>query len=271
MACYLYKNFTREMLLSDMAFYSGPCSGEEMPDFRLRTTSGDFISKSDFLGRRPLLLVFASVTDGMNSVTIPLLKDLFNGFQKDIEFASLYVREAHPGRRFPQPGSFEQKASHAQTFRQLFQIPWTVAIDNLSGDLHRALDPKTNALYIMNTDGKVAFRSLWTYDVNALRNAIRQVACNPRAVLRENGERILPLLAGIGGMGDALGIAGDGAARDFLLAAPPAFVASRAADVFHRMRPLCRGILGVSTVVLGLSMFLYGTLRITRRNGGKSR
>ncbi len=33
-----------------------------MPDFELATTDGDRVSKNDFVGERPLLLVFSSVT-----------------------------------------------------------------------------------------------------------------------------------------------------------------------------------------------------------------
>ncbi len=59
---YRYPHFKREYLMADMAFEGGPSPGQPMPDFDLPTTEGDRLRKSDFDGRRPLLLTFASVT-----------------------------------------------------------------------------------------------------------------------------------------------------------------------------------------------------------------
>ena len=75
----------------------------------------------------------------------PALKRLSADFGDRLAFATLYVREAHPGDRYPQPDSFEQKLEHARVYQERDQIPWPVAVDNVEGDLHRALTPKPNA------------------------------------------------------------------------------------------------------------------------------
>lgn len=59
---YRYAHFTRERLMEDMAFTGGPPPGQPMPDFDLPTTDGGRVRKSDFVGQRPLLLTFASIT-----------------------------------------------------------------------------------------------------------------------------------------------------------------------------------------------------------------
>ncbi|MDQ4105629.1 MAG: hypothetical protein M3157_00430 [Actinomycetota bacterium] len=59
---YRYPHFKRQLLAEDLAFEQGPSPGEPMPDFELSTTDGGRVSKSDFVGERPLLLVFSSYT-----------------------------------------------------------------------------------------------------------------------------------------------------------------------------------------------------------------
>ncbi len=59
---YRYPHFKRELLADDSAFEWGPSPGELIPDFELSTTDGGRVGKSDFVGERPLLLVFSSYT-----------------------------------------------------------------------------------------------------------------------------------------------------------------------------------------------------------------
>lgn len=54
-------------------------------------------------------------------------------------YPTLYVREAQPGGRFPQPDTSDQKPANAITFKEREGIPWPVAVDNLSGDFHQLL------------------------------------------------------------------------------------------------------------------------------------
>lgn len=59
---YRYPHFTRQLLREHLAFRGGPRPGEPMPDFDLPTPEGDRIRKSDFVGKKPLLLTFGSAT-----------------------------------------------------------------------------------------------------------------------------------------------------------------------------------------------------------------
>ena len=59
---YRYRHFTRDLLEEDVSFSSAAAPGRQLPDFDLVSTDGARIRKSDFVGRRPLLLTFGSVT-----------------------------------------------------------------------------------------------------------------------------------------------------------------------------------------------------------------
>ncbi len=59
---YRYHHFERSLLMDDLTFTGGPQPGQPMPDFDLPTIDGARVRKEDFVGQRPLLLTFASVT-----------------------------------------------------------------------------------------------------------------------------------------------------------------------------------------------------------------
>src|SRR5919198_4979288 len=99
----------------------------------------------------------------------PALKELYREFGDRVAFLTVYVREAHPGERYPQPDTFEQKLNHAIDYKERDQIPWTVAVDDIDGSFHQALDPKPNAAFFVDASGRIAFRSLWSNDEAGLR------------------------------------------------------------------------------------------------------
>jgi hypothetical protein len=59
---YRYDRFHRQLLVHDFAFEGGPVPGEPFPDFALPGVDGDVVRKSDFVGARPMLMVFSSFT-----------------------------------------------------------------------------------------------------------------------------------------------------------------------------------------------------------------
>lgn len=59
---YRYPHFEPWMMKHDATFGGGPAPGQPMPDFELPTTDGGCVRKSDFIGHRPLLLTFGSIT-----------------------------------------------------------------------------------------------------------------------------------------------------------------------------------------------------------------
>lgn len=91
----------------------------------------------------------------------PGLKNLHRDFGDRVQVVSVYVREAHPGERYPHHTSEAQKMHHARDWVEQDHIPWTVAVDTLDGATHRAYGPLPNAAYLIDRTGHVAFRALW--------------------------------------------------------------------------------------------------------------
>jgi hypothetical protein len=59
---YQYDHFEREVLFGGLRFKTGPAPGEAFPDFDLETTDGEWVRRSDFVGKKPVLMTFGSVT-----------------------------------------------------------------------------------------------------------------------------------------------------------------------------------------------------------------
>lgn len=239
---YRFSRFDREVLTEDLDFHGGPKVGEPMPDFELRTSDDLYVRKSDYVGRRPLLLTFASITCPMTASAGPVLKRLFEEYGDRVDFLTVYVREAHPGDRYPQPQVFGWKQKHAADYKERDRIPWPVAVDDVEGTFHRRLDTKSNAVYLMDPNGIVVFRDLWAGDARGLRKALAD------RTIGERHPRVVPMLRGVGVMDDVL----DGPAReDVRRQIPTVYWMSRIAARFRGLSPLTRGVFAVSLLLLG--------------------
>lgn len=258
---YRYTSYTLPLLLEDTAFRSGPGPGEEFPDFDLPTADGGRITRGELLEEGPALVTLGSFTSPTAASAGPGLRTLYEEFGETIAFMTLYVREAHPGSRYPQPTTPDTKLRHAREYRDRDAIPWTVAVDDVEGTLHRQLDTKPNAAYLIADDGTVLFRSLWSNHEWTLREAVAVVAAGGMP-MEEREPRILPFLAGIGEMYRILDLAGDDAKRDVLLSAPPLYLLARLAHALPLAGPLQRG-LGAFGMLCGLGLGAALTLRRT--------
>ncbi len=240
---YRYDRVTMGTLMSDFAFSKGSAApGDLFPDFKVASTDGETILKEHFLGKRPLLVIFGSTTCPMTVSSIESLKRLHARFGDRVAFVTLNVREAHPAENTPQPRTFEQKLAHARQLKQQFDIPWTVVTDDIDGTLHRALDTKPNAAYLMDVNGQLVFRSLWAGDDQALWSALQAVVDQQPLAERESTYTVGPLVRGLGYFHEVLQQAGPQAMRDMLLAAPPIAIVGRIAGALRRLAPDHRGI-----------------------------
>ena len=237
-ADYRYDRVTMRILMSDFAFSKGSAApGDLFPNFKVASTDGEMIAKEHFLGQRPLLVVFGSATCPMTASSIESLKRLHVQFGDRVTFVTLNVREAHPAENVAQPRTFEQKLEHARRLKQQFDLPWIVASDDIDGNLHRALDTKPNAAYLMDIDGRLVFRSLWAGDERALESALQFVVEEQPLATSESTYTVGPLLRGLGFFHEVLQQAGPQAMRDMLLAAPPIAILGRIAGVFRSVTP----------------------------------
>jgi hypothetical protein len=172
---YNYPGFERRMIAEDMSFGGGPRPGEPAPPIDLPTVAGEGFRLADCRGLRPLLLEFGSITCPMASGARPALVRLWREFGDRMEFVSVYVREAHPGERYPRHESLEQKMRHARDWVERDPRPWTVAVDGIDGAVHRAYRPLPNSLYLIDSTGHVAFRALWAAAERLLRRKIEEL------------------------------------------------------------------------------------------------
>ena len=192
----------------------------------------------------------------------PALRDLHRRYGDRIDFVSLYVREAHPGDRYEQAHTLEQKLAYAREYKIRDSISWPVAVDDVDGSLHRQLDPKPHSAYIVDTDGTVAFRTLWANDSDVLEEALAAVASGHRPDPVQRETRLVPMLRGTGCMWESWERAGGHAKTDVLRQAPPVYVSGRVADLVPGP-PLARGVLGNLAVMA--PMIAVGVYLIRRR------
>lgn len=195
----------------------------------------------------------------------PALKGLFAEHGDRISFLTVYIREAHPGSRYPQPITREEKIAHARAYKERDGIPWTIAVDDIAGSFHRSLDPKPNNAYFIDDHGRIVFRLLWSNDDAGLRQGAEiLLSAEPSAHTGESRARVLPMLRGLGLMDDVLGGPGDTARRDVRRAMPEVYALARLAGVFHPLPPLARAVGALATVTLAATAGAVLVLRAIR-------
>jgi hypothetical protein len=268
---YRFDHFRREHLWDALAFRAGPEPGWAVPDFDLPTLHGGRIRKADFAGNRPVLFTFASLTDPMAASAAPVLRRLHREWGDEVAFVTVYVREAHPGDRVPQPRTAEWKARHARMLADRDGLPWTVAVDDLEGSFHRAMGGNSNAAYLMDPSGNVAFRTLWSNDERVLGEALGAVARGAPAHPFERARRLVPLALGLSRVDEVVRAAGPEALGDLRREAPGVFLAAQLAWAWRALTPVGRLALVSATAAAALSAWQGSrlALRAARSSGAR--
>ena len=250
---YRYNKFTSNLLFRDMGFQRGAAApGDQVPAFELLTTRGERLVNDNVFGDRPVLFVFGSMTCPMTASSAPSVQELFEEFGERIDFFMMYVREAHPGENYPQAETMDDKIASAQALQDFYGIDWTVVADTLDGGLHRALDPKPNAAYLVGSNGKILFRSLWAADYGALRVALADAA-DGKTLRRTQSTRLFgPVVRAMGKVREVMRRGGPQAERDLWRAAFPMALSGLVATWFGPLSPDQRGIAAVLTLAIGM-------------------
>jgi hypothetical protein len=217
---YNYDTFRRYMIPRDLHFHGGPQPGQGAPDFDLPTVDGGRFRLSEQRGQQPVLLEFVSITCPIVLGARPGMRRLHRDLGEPVQFVSLYVREAHPGERYPALQSDEQKRRHARDWAEQDRIPWTVAVDTLQGSMHRAYGWLPNAIYLIDRTGYVAFRAVSMAQEGLLRRKIEDLLRSETAgkVMVNLGQRenlLIPFLHGAAEAEKALTRGGKKAVEDF--------------------------------------------------------
>lgn len=217
---YNYDTFRRHMMKEHMHFPGGPRPGEIAPDFGLSTVDDGRFRLSDWRGKRPVLIEVGSITCPMTAGARQPLTNLYRDFAKDIEFVSVYVREAHPGEKYTRHTNQDQKMRAARDWVDLDKVPWTVAVDDLEGSMHQSYGGLPNSAYLIDRTGRVAFRALWAGQEGLLRDKIEELLSRERAGddpvnLGEQENLIIPLIHGAAEFDRAVSRGGEKAKEDF--------------------------------------------------------
>jgi hypothetical protein len=74
----------------------------------------------------------------------------------------VYVREPHPGEHYGPHQTFEQKLRYATDCCVQDDIRTRVVVDDLDGTMHRAYGMLPNMIYILDREGRVVYKAMWT-------------------------------------------------------------------------------------------------------------
>ena len=238
---YRFEHLTLPMVLRDLYYTrEAPGPGDRVPDFDLPRLGGGRFRSSELAETGPALLIFGSSTCPLTDNAAPGLNELYGRFGDRVRFVMVNVREAHPGKTFPQPTTMEAKRRHAERLRDLHGFQFEVAVDDVDGTLHRALSPKPNSAYVLGVDGQILFRAHWANDTKALAGALNAIAAGEAPRPARSGGLVKPMLRMVRNLAPVLDRAGSGAWADMWRVAP--FLAAVAlAFKALRLRPLQGG------------------------------
>jgi thiol-disulfide isomerase/thioredoxin len=234
---YRFERLALGLVLKDLYFSKGdPGPGDRVPGFDLPTLGGGRFRSSDLAETGPALLIFGSSTCPVTDNAAPGLNALYRRFGDRVRFVMVNVREAHPGKAFPQPTTLEAKTAHAERLRRLYGFEFDIAVDDVDGTLHRALSPKPNSAYVLAADGTILFRAQWANDTEALAAALNAVVAGESPRRSRSGGVVKPMLRMLRNIAPALDRAGGGAWADLWRVAPPLAALAFALKTFH-VRP----------------------------------
>ncbi len=173
------------------------------------------------LGRKTRLLEFdgAFLVLELGSLTCPLFQSRRDGMDSlmaefpDLTHGVLYIREAHPGARIPAHQSVEDKIARAAELRADGEKR-VVFVDGLDGALHESFGSYPNAVFIINRNGCIVYRSAWN-NPRATAAALRRLLKGKPA-----GREGLMVPARPAIARQTLRAAGPGAGLDFLRSFP---------------------------------------------------
>lgn len=192
----------------------GPLVGDKAPDFTLVTTDGQTKNLLDFESEFFVL--------EMGSITCPLFQSrrtIMETLDHDygVNSAVLYVREAHPGETIRSHKNFEEKLACASRLKTADGETRTVFVDDIDGRAHEAYGSMPNAVFIINRNGCVVFRSDWN-NPSATRKAVKALLAGQAVTAKSYFRPAVP-----GTVFRTLGSAGKGSASDFFKGLPVLF------------------------------------------------
>jgi hypothetical protein len=91
------------------------------------------------------------------------LNQLYRRYRdKGFEFFTVYVREPHPGEQYGPHRSGEQKIKFAHDCREKDSVETPILVDDLEGTVHRAYGTMPNMVFLIDKNGRIAYKAMWT-------------------------------------------------------------------------------------------------------------
>jgi hypothetical protein len=118
------------------------------------------------------------------------LNELYQRYRNQgFEFFTVYVREPHPGENYGPHLTWEQKLKFARQCCEQDSIVNPMLVDDLEGTVHRCYGSMPNMIYIIQKDGYIAYKAMWT-DHNELASVLANLALADE--LQAQGVRLKP-------------------------------------------------------------------------------
>jgi peroxiredoxin len=150
----------------------GPSVDEKAPDFELKPLEGgSAVRLSDRIGKKPVVLVFGNFTCGPFRSMYPTVEAVRKRQAEYADFLFIYVREAHPtngwamksnekaGVAIAQPTTYQERHAVAEQCAAKLDATIPLLVDDLNDTAGNAYSGMPARLYVIDTDGKVAYKS----------------------------------------------------------------------------------------------------------------
>ncbi len=163
----------------------GVTVGQPVPDAEVFTLDGEAVRLASLWSEKPLVLVTASITCPIAVDQCPSLEALRREHDPRVNFAVLYVREAHPDEAGgeiragdatgfgaqPQPSTLEDRRALATLFARQFSGTAPVYVAGMDNRLPQMLGTGANTGLLIDREGRVVAKLGW-YEPGEMAEAI---------------------------------------------------------------------------------------------------
>lgn len=269
---YNYDHF-RPVVMSDdikMTVRSiGPHPGDMAPEFALLDTEGRPWYLSELRGQ-PVVLIFGSASCPMTRGALPSLQEVYQDYGDRTQWLLMYVREAHPGVGLPAHKNHEQKLRQADFLQRDDHIEWPVIVDDLEGTTHHDYGMLPNSVFVIDVDGRVAFRGNFSHGPTLRRALDHLFAQGQRGVVSEGEDHMIHILGATAYGWKAIHRSGEDAVRDLVVGMPPLAANLWMGSRMHpALDPIARRSKSLPTalkvgIAAGVGLFTLGLWRAMR-------
>jgi peroxiredoxin len=171
--------------------------GQEAPDFALPTLDGRETVRLSSRRGRPVVLFFGSYTCPPFRRQMPSMNALYAPYRDRADFLFVYVEEAHAsdswslksnakdGVVFATPHRIDERVKLGALCASRLSIPFPMLVDGLDDQVGRTYRAWPTRVYLIDKDGKVAFKSRpgpFGFEADAIRPALARLLGPPATV-----------------------------------------------------------------------------------------